>query len=111
GPSPEVGRQIQRSAILGPVDVLFPRPPGFLTGVSGILAGVPFPPAFAVLEQPALDSLQPPASVDTPGVATATRSVCRVEGRGCGGQGSGRAHPVGPGFLGTNGHRASGTRR
>ncbi|HKF19177.1 MAG TPA: MarP family serine protease [Candidatus Dormibacteraeota bacterium] len=109
GPSPEVGRLIERSAILRPVDVLFPRPPGFLTGVSGILAGVPFPPAFAVLEQPPLDSLQPPASVDTPGVTAATRSVFRVEGRGCGGQVSGSAYPVAPGYLVTNAHVVSGT--
>lgn len=108
-PSPEVGRLIQQSSVLRSLDALFPRPPGFLSGVSGILAGVPFPQAFAVLEQPALDSLQPPASVDTPGVVTATRSVYRVEGRGCGGQVSGSAYPVAPGYLVTNAHVVSGT--
>jgi len=109
GPSPEVGRLIQQSSILRSLDVLFPRPPGFLSGVGGILAGVPFPPAFAMLEQPAQDSLQPPGSVETPGVAAAKRSVYRVEGRGCGGQVSGSAYPVAPGYLVTNAHVVSGT--
>jgi len=109
GPSPEVGRLIQQSSILRSLDVLFPRPPGFLSSVGGILAGVPFPQAFAVLEQPAQDSLQPPASADTSGVAAATRSVYRVEGRGCGGQVSGSAYPVAPGYLVTNAHVVSGT--
>ena len=109
GPSPEVGRLLQGSAILRSVDVLFPRPPGFLAGVGRILAGVPFPQAFAVLQQPAVDSLQPPASVDTAGVQTATRSVYRVEGRGCGGVVSGSAYPVAPGYLVTNAHVVSGT--
>jgi S1-C subfamily serine protease len=105
----ELGRLIQRSSVLRSVDVLFPRPPGFLSGVKGILAGVPFPQAFAVLEPPTFDSLQPPASVDTPGVAAAARGVYRVEGQGCGGIVSGSAYPVAPGYLVTNAHVVSGT--
>ena len=106
-----LGRIIQQSTVLLTLDSLFPRPPGFLSGVRGILADVPFPQAFAVLEQPALDSLQPPASasVDTPGVAAASRAVYRVEGRGCGGVVSGSAYPVAPGYLVTNAHVVSGT--
>jgi len=105
----ELGRIIQQSKVLLTLDSLFPRPPGFLSGVRGILADVPFPQAFAVLEQPSLDSLQPPASVDTPGVAAASRAVYRVEGKGCGGVVSGSAYPVAPGYLVTNAHVVSGT--
>lgn len=107
--SPQVGRLIQRSSILRSVDVMFPRPPGFLSGVRGILAGVPFPQTFAVLDQPVTEPLPPPASLDTPGVEAARRAVYRVEGRGCGGVVSGSAYPVSPGYLITNAHVVSGT--
>lgn len=109
--SPQVGRLIQRSSILRSLDVMFPRPPGFLSGVRGILAGVPFPQTFAVLDQPVLEPLPPPppASVNTLGIEAARRAVYRVEGRGCGGVVSGSAYPVSPGYLITNAHVVSGT--
>lgn len=107
--NPDVGRLVQRSAALRSLDVLFPRPPGFLSGVSRILAGVPFPQTFASLDQPALEPPSPPASVDTPGIESATRAVYKVEGRGCGGVVSGSAYPVAPGYLITNAHVVSGT--
>jgi len=108
GPSPDLGRLIQRSTVLRSVDVLFPRPPGFMSGVRGILAGVPFPQTFAglpVLPEP----LSPPASVSTTGVQSAAEVVYRVEGRGCGGVVSGSAYPVAKGYLITNAHVVSGT--
>jgi S1-C subfamily serine protease len=108
GPSPELGRLIQRSTILRTVDTVFPRPPGFLSGVRGILAGAPFPQTFAGLE-PTPETLRPPAAVNTPGVQSATTAVYRVESRGCGGVVSGSAYPVGRGYLVTNAHVVSGT--
>lgn len=109
GPSPDLARLIQRSAILRSVDVLFPRPPGFLSGVRGVLANVPFPQTFAGLEPQLPEPLQPPGSVDTAGVQAAAQVVYRVEGRGCGGVVSGSAYPIAKGYLITNAHVVSGT--
>jgi S1-C subfamily serine protease len=109
GPSPELGQLIQRSTILRSADVVFPRPPGFLSGVRRILANVQFPETFAGLEPVLHEPLQPPASVDTPGVQAATAAVYRVEGRGCGGVVSGSAFPIARGYLITNAHVVSGT--
>jgi S1-C subfamily serine protease len=109
GPSVDVARLIERSSILRSVDVLFPLPPGFLSGVKGILAGVPFPQTFAGLEPALTSPLQPPASVNTAGVGAASEVVYRVEGRGCGGTVSGSAYPVARNYLITNAHVVSGT--
>jgi S1-C subfamily serine protease len=109
GPSTDLARQIQRSSILHAVDLLFPRPPGFMSGVKGILSGVPFPQTFAGLEPTFSEPVQPPASVKTPGVGAASEVVYRVEGRGCGGTVSGSAYPVARGYLVTNAHVVSGT--
>jgi S1-C subfamily serine protease len=109
GPSPDLARLVQRSVILRQLDTLFPRPPGFTSGVQQVLAGVPFPQTFAELAPPNAEPLQLPASVDTPQVRAAEASVYRVEGRGCGGVVSGSAYPVAPGYLITNAHVVSGT--
>jgi S1-C subfamily serine protease len=109
GPSPDLGRLIQRSPILRSIDVLFPRPPGFLSGVRGVLANVPFPQTFAGLEPAFNQPLTPPASVNTAGVQSAAEVVYRVEGRGCGGVVSGSAYPVARNYLVTNAHVVSGT--
>src|SRR5919202_4598255 len=109
GPNADLARQIQRSAVLRELDLVFPRPPGFLAGVQRVLAGVPFPQTFANLEPPTPQQLQPPTAVETPQVLAAKASVFRVEGRGCGGIVSGSAYPVAPGYLITNAHVVSGT--
>jgi S1-C subfamily serine protease len=109
GPSPDLAQLVQRSVILRQLDSVFPRPPGFLSGVQRVLAGVPFPQTFAGLAPPAAQPLELPASVDTPQVRAAQASVFRVESRGCGGLVSGSAYPVAPGYLITNAHVVSGT--
>ena len=109
GPSPDLARLVQNSVILRQLDVVFPRPPGFLAGVQRVLAGVPFPQTFAGLAPPTAQPLELPASADTPQVRAAEASVFRVEGRGCGGIVSGSAYPVAPGYLITNAHVVSGT--
>src|SRR2546421_9048886 len=96
GPSPDLARLVQRSVILRQIDAVFPRPPGFMSGVQRVLAGVPFPQTFAELAPPSTQPLQLPATADTPQVRAAEASVFRVEGRGCGGVVSGSAYPVAP---------------
>jgi S1-C subfamily serine protease len=109
GPSPDLARVVQQSVILRRLDAVFPRPPGFTSGVQQVLAGVPFPQTFAGLAPPNTQPLELPASADTPQVRAAEASVYRVEGRGCGGVVSGSAYPVSPGYLITNAHVVSGT--
>jgi S1-C subfamily serine protease len=109
GPSPDLARVVQKSVVLRQLDSVFPRPPGFMSGVQRVLAGVPFPQTFADLAPPNAQPLDLPASADTPQVRAAEASVFRVEGRGCGGVVSGSAYPVAPGYLITNAHVVSGT--
>ncbi|TAN35008.1 MarP family serine protease [bacterium] len=109
GPSQEVARQIQRSAVLHALDSVAPRPPAFLASVEGILSGVSFPPVFAGLEPALPGPLAVPASVDTPGVNQAALSVVKVTSLGCGGLVTGSGFPVGRGYIVTNAHVVSGT--
>jgi S1-C subfamily serine protease len=108
GPSPELSRLIQGSAVLRGLDHVAPRPPSFLSAVERTLAGVPFPQPFAVLA-PEITPLPPPASIDTDGVNRAIAATWKVSGRGCGGLVTGSAYPIGPQYLVTNAHVVSGT--
>ncbi len=110
GPSPDIARQIQRSAVMHTLDSLAPRPPAFLASVENILSGVNFPSAFAGLEPPSLpDPLPIPAAVDTTAVSRAASAVVRVSSLGCGGLVTGSGFPVGNGYIVTNAHVVSGT--
>ena len=110
GPSQDLARAIQRSTILRALDAIAPRPPGFLTRVETILAGVPFPRTFSTFEpllpEPALPL---PNSADTPGIRAAAAATVKVFGHGCGGIVSGSGFPVGPGQVITNAHVVAGT--
>jgi S1-C subfamily serine protease len=108
-PSPQLSGAIQRSAVLRALDAFAPRPPGFLSRVEGIIAGVNFAPVFSGLE-PLAPSPQPlPTSVDTPGVRTAQSETLKIQGYGCGGIVFGSGYPVGPGLVLTNAHVVAGT--
>jgi len=110
GPSPEIAQQIQRSAILRGMDMVAPKPPGFLASVAQVLAGVQFPPVFAGLEPSGLPAALPiPASIDTPGVRHAETLVVKISSVGCGGIVTGSGFPVGSGYVVTNAHVVSGT--
>ncbi|MGH7903775.1 MAG: MarP family serine protease [Candidatus Dormibacteraceae bacterium] len=111
GPSPQLARLIQTSTILHRLDAVAPRPPAFLGGVAGVLAGVPFPETFAGLEPPLPSPLPTPndPAVRTPGVRLAESRTVKVLGQGCGGEVSGSAFPVGPHLFLTNAHVVSGT--
>lgn len=107
-PSPAVSSAIQRSAILRTLDAMAPRPPGFLSRVEAIIAGVNFPSAFSGLE-PTPSALPLPASVDTPGVRSAQSETVKIQGFGCGGIVFGSGFPVGPNLVLTNAHVVGGT--
>ncbi len=109
GPSPDIARQIQRSAVMHTLDSLAPRPPAFLASVENILSGVNFPSAFAGLEPSLPDPLPIPAAVDTAGVTQAAGSVVKVSSLGCGGLVTGSGFPIGGGYVVTNAHVVSGT--
>jgi S1-C subfamily serine protease len=109
GPSPDIARQIQRSAVMHTLDSLAPRPPAFLASVENILSGVNFPSAFAGLEPSLPDPLPIPAAVDTAGVTQAAGTVVKVSSLGCGGLVTGSGFPIGGGYVVTNAHVVSGT--
>jgi S1-C subfamily serine protease len=109
GPSQEVARQIQRSAVLHVLDSIDRTPPPFMASVEGIISGVSFPPVFAGLE-PALPGPLPiPTAVSTAGVNRAAQSVVKVTSLGCGGLVTGSGFPLGNGYVITNAHVVSGT--
>jgi S1-C subfamily serine protease len=108
GPSQQIAQLIQRSVVVHQLDSIAPRPPAFLARVEGILAGVSFPPVFAGLE-PTIAPLPIPASVNTPEVAGAARSVVKVSSLGCGGLVTGSGFAIGSGIVVTNAHVVSGT--
>ena len=109
GPSQDIASLIQKSTVLHGLDTVAPRPPAFLAGVEGILAGVSFPPVFAGLEPSLPGPLPVPASVDTPGVRAAASVTVKISGAGCGGIVTGSGFPLGNGDVATNAHVVSGT--
>jgi S1-C subfamily serine protease len=110
GPVQEIAQQIQKSAVLRGMDLVAPRPPGFLASVAQVLAGVQFPPVFAGLEPAGLPGALPvPKSIDTPGVKSSAQIVVKVSSVGCGGIVTGSGFPVGNGYVVTNAHVVSGT--
>ncbi len=108
-PSPQLSSAIQRSAVLRALDAFAPRPPGFLSRVERIIAGVNFAPVFSGLEPLAPSPQALPTSVDTPGVRTAQSETLKIQGYGCGGIVFGSGYPVGPGLVLTNAHVVAGT--
>jgi uncharacterized membrane protein required for colicin V production len=71
-----VAGAIRGSGILRSLDSVFPRPPGFLTGVEQILSGVPYPRVFDVLnpDLPGPVTVDP-AVADKPGVVEVAHEV------------------------------------
>jgi S1-C subfamily serine protease len=109
GPTPQLAGVVQRSATLRALDTIAPRPPGFLTRVQQILAGVPFPSVFSGFEPLIAQPLQIPSSADTPGIRAAAAETVRVVGHGCGGLVFGSGFPVGGNHFLTNAHVVAGT--
>jgi S1-C subfamily serine protease len=105
-----VAGAIRGSGILRSLDSVFPRPPGFLTGVEQILSGVPYPRVFDVLnpDLPGPVTVDP-AVADKPGVVEVAHEVVKVRSVGCGGEVFGSAFPVADNYLITNAHVVAGT--
>lgn len=112
-PIPQLSTAIERSAILRSIDSVFPRPPGFLSGVEGIIAGVPYPRVFDAIANPDLPGpvRLDPAVADNAAVTAAARQTVKVRSFGCGGEVFGSAFPVANNYLVSNAHVVAGTNR
>ena len=111
GPSADVARQIQGSAILRQIDDRVPRPPLALATLQEQLSAQVFPQVFVGME-PRLPTLTDPDpnALDTPGVRVAASATVRIEAPGCGGIQLGSGFAIGPDRILTNAHVVSGTR-
>jgi S1-C subfamily serine protease len=111
GPIPPVETAIQNSAILRSVDSLFPRPPGFLTGVEQIIAHVPYPRVFDAITNPDLPGKVnvDPALANDPAVRAAATRTVKIRSLGCGGAVYGSGFPVGGSYIISNAHVVAGT--
>jgi S1-C subfamily serine protease len=111
GPIPELSRVIRQSAILGAMDRVLPRPPGFLAAVEQILSSLPYPRVFEGIPDPELPG---PVQIDPsiaqrPGIRSAAREVVKVRSRGCGGLVYGSGFPVATDYVISNAHVVAGT--
>ncbi|GAC1330412.1 MAG: MarP family serine protease [Candidatus Dormibacteria bacterium] len=111
GPIPPVSSAIEKSAILRSIDVVFPRPPGFLGGVEQIIAGVPYPRVFDAIANPDLPGpvTIDPAVARNPAVVDAARRAVKVRSFGCGGEVFGSGFPVANNYIMSNAHVVAGT--
>ncbi|HEX3604839.1 MAG TPA: MarP family serine protease [Candidatus Dormibacteraeota bacterium] len=111
GPVPELSPVIRRSAILGALDRVIPRPPGFLAAVEQILSSLPYPRVFEGIPDPELPG---PVQVDPsiaqlPGIRRAAGEVVKIRSRGCGGLVYGSGFPVAADYVISNAHVVAGT--
>lgn len=111
GPIPPVAIAIQNSAILRSVDSLFPRPPGFLSGVEQIIAAVPYPRVFDAISNPDLPGpvTVDPAVGNNRAVVAAAKEAVKIRSLGCGGAVYGSGFPVGSNYILSNAHVVAGT--
>lgn len=105
---PVVARAVSDSVILTTIDHHAPRPPAAVSELRRLLAGSPFPDAFASLRPP-IGSGPAPSIALTTGIARATASTVQIESEGCGGLLFGSGFPVQGNLVVTNAHVVAGT--
>ncbi|MDA0302326.1 MAG: MarP family serine protease [Chloroflexi bacterium] len=111
GPSDDLARQIQNSAILRQIDDRVPRPPSALASLQEQLSAQVFPQVFVGLKPRLPTRVEPDAAtLNTPGVRSAAIATVRVEAPSCGGIQLGSGFMVAPERVVTNAHVVSGTR-
>ena len=111
GPFPPIANAIQSSAILGTLDRVFPKPPGWLASAEQIIAGVPYPRVFDAIANPNLPGpvAVDPAIADDQAVVDAAKRAVKLRSLGCGGEVFGSGFPVGDDYIISNAHVVAGT--
>lgn len=109
GPTPNVARAVNDSAIVRALTERLPPAPSVFSRLQGFISTTPFPRVFEGLEP------IPAGPVDVPGdpvvqaaVQAAGASTVRVSGLGCGGIQTGSGFVAGPGLVVTNAHVIAG---
>jgi S1-C subfamily serine protease len=105
---PVVARAVSASVILTTIDHHAPRPPAAVSELRRLLAGSPFPDAFASLRPP-ISSGSPPTVALTKGIQRASAATVQIESEGCGGLLFGSGFPVTGNLVVTNAHVVAGT--
>jgi S1-C subfamily serine protease len=105
---PVLARAVSDSVILTTIDHHAPRPPAAVSELRRLLAGSPFPDAFASLRPP-ISSGSPPVIQSTQGIQRAAAATVQIESEGCGGLLFGSGFPVNGNLVVTNAHVVAGT--
>src|SRR6266545_1459694 len=105
---PVLARAVSDSVILTTIDHHAPRPPAAVSELRRLLAGSPFPDAFASLRPP-ISSGSPPVIQSTQGIQRAAAATVQIESEGCGGLLFGSGFPVSGNLVVTNAHVVAGT--
>ena len=106
---PVVARAVNDSVILTAIDRHAPRPPAAVSELRRLLAGSPFPDAFASLRPPMSSGPAPSVALTAAGLQRVRTATVQVESEGCGGLLFGSGFPVQPGLVVTNAHVVAGT--
>jgi S1-C subfamily serine protease len=109
GPTPDVARAVNDSAIVRTLTNRLPPAPSVFTRLQAFINTTPFPRVFEGIEPGAGGPVRMPSN---PAVRAAVQragaSTVRVEGFGCGGVQSGSGFVVAPGLVVTNAHVVAG---
>lgn len=102
-----VGQQIKDSLVIRGLNSVLPAPPDILADLERVLSSNGFPTVF-VGNEPSQPTVSTNVTLNADIVATAERSIVKIEGRGCGGKVDGTGFVVKPGIIATNAHVVAG---